>query len=196
MVSDTTTKTRIERMKIRFMQQALILTMIALFSGGCVVMAQMAERKGNKAYQRQDYATAFEQYSEAADNGSATAQYHLAVMYAEGQGIQEDMTKAAALLQQASAQGQEDAQLMLGLFYVYGDGVKQDPAKGAEWIKTSAEKGNDVAMYYLGNLYAAGLGVTKDIPTALYWMGQAKDSGFPVKDDHLTEAGLASLYES
>ncbi|BCS87748.1 tetratricopeptide repeat protein [Pseudodesulfovibrio sediminis] len=180
-------------MKIRFIKYAVLLSIVAIVSTGCV-LSQMAERQGNKAYLQSDYKTALAKYTEAAQDGNANAQYHLAVMYAEGQGTEKDLSRAAGLLEQATAQGHSDAQLMLGLFNIYGDGVPANPAKGAELIKESAVNGNDVGMYYLGNLYAAGLGVQKDIPTALHWMQQAKEAGFPVKEELLTQEGLTALY--
>lgn len=180
-------------MKIRFAQTVLLLLAVAVISAGC--MSQITEKQGTKAYMQKDYATALTKYTEAAEAGNSDAQYHLAVMYAEGQGVSQDMAKAAGLLEQAAAQNHDDAKLMLGLFNIYGDGVPRNPDKGAELIKQAAVNGNDTAMYYLGNLYAAGLGVNKDIPTALHWMQMAADAGFPVKEELLTESGLASLYQ-
>ena len=181
-------------MKRRFIQTLSGLLLAALLCG-CVVVGQVYERQGAKAYLRQDYATAKEKYTEAIAEGNADAQYSPAVMYAEGLGVDQSFTEAARLLDMAAAQGHDHSQLMLGLFYIYGDGVPQDPTKGAALITQAAENDNDVAMYYLGNLYASGLGVKKDIPTALAWMRKAKDNGFPVNDDLLTEAGLNALFQ-
>ncbi len=181
-------------MKTSFMKYTLLLTIAVTMLTGCVMTGQISERQATKAYLQKDYATAFSKYTDATTDGNADAQYHLAVMYAEGEGVEKDLPKAAELLQQAVAQEHTDAQLMLGLFNVYGDGVPTNPAKGAKLIAQAAEAENDVAMYYLGNLYAAGLGVKKDIPTALNWMKKAEDNGFPVKEELLTEAGLEALY--
>jgi hypothetical protein len=167
---------------------------LLLLLTGCV-MSTMNERQGTKAYLEKDYASARMKYEEAVADGNAQAMYHLAVMYAQGQGVEQDYAKAAGLLEQSAALGQEDARLMLGLFHLYGDGVPRDLARGAALIATAAENGNDTAMYYLGNLYAAGLGVEKNLDKGLYWMQEAKNAGFPVKDELLTLDGLAALYE-
>ncbi|MDD3311240.1 tetratricopeptide repeat protein [Pseudodesulfovibrio sp.] len=175
---------------------ALILALIlASLLCGCVVTGQMAERRGTKAYLLKDYPTAAANYQEAADDGDKDAQYHLAVMYAEGQGVGKDLAKAAGLLKRSADQGQTDAQLMLGLFNIYGDGVPADPEAGARLIARAAEAGSDVAMYYLGNLYAAGLGVEKDAAKGLYWMRQAREHGFPVSETIRTEADVEALYK-
>ena len=162
---------------------------------GCVVTGQIAERRGTKAYLLKDYPTAVANYEEAVAAGDKDAQYHLAVMYAEGQGVEKDLKRAAELLQLSADQGQDDARLMLGLFNVYGDGVPANPEKGAQLITQAAENGNDVAMYYLGHLYAAGLGVPKDPAKGLYWINKARDNGFPVEESIRTEADVEVLYK-
>nr|WP_321514308.1 tetratricopeptide repeat protein [uncultured Pseudodesulfovibrio sp.] len=171
----------------------MILAFLTMFPMGC--MSTMAERQGTKAYIIKDYTTAQLKYQEAADQGNTNAMYHLAVMYAEGQGIEQNYPKAAGLLDQAVIEGNDDARLMLGLFNIYGDGVPQNPAKGATLIATAADNGNDIAMYYLANLFAAGLGVEKSLDKAEYWMQEAKSAGFPVRDELLTKDGLTALYE-
>ncbi|BDQ36565.1 hypothetical protein SYK_09250 [Pseudodesulfovibrio nedwellii] len=180
-------------MKGRYLKHILILTFLMIFLTGC--MSVMVERQGTKAYMKKDYTTARLKYEEAVDQGNSNAMYHLAVMYAEGQGVPQDYPKAAGLLEQAVDQGNNNARLMLGLFNIYGDGIPQNPDKGATLITAAADDGNDTAMYYLANLYAAGLGVGRDLNKAEYWMHEAKSAGFPVKDKLLTQEGLATLYE-
>jgi len=87
------------------------LLIVSALLGGCV-LSEISERQGTKAYLQKDYATAYEKYSEAAADGNAEAQYHLAGMYAEGEGLDKDLSKAAQLLRQASDQGHVDAQVM------------------------------------------------------------------------------------
>lgn len=178
---------------MKIMNRKYLFLPALLLLSGCV-LSVMNERQATKAYLEKDYATAKAKYEEAVAEGNANAMYHLAVMYAEGQGVEQDYAKAAALLQQAVDGGQNDARLMLGLFNIYGDGVPRDPSRGAALIWTSAANGNDTAMYYMANLYAAGLGVDKDLARAVEWMQVAKKSGFPVQDEWLTEEGLAALY--
>ncbi len=165
---------------------------VAIFSG-CVASNRL-ERQGTKAYIAKDFQTAVIKYNEAIADGSIKANYHLAVMYAQGEGVEQNYSKAAELLKTAEAKGDNDARVMLGLFNVYGDGVPANPEKGAKLISIAAEEGSDVAMYYLGHLYAAGLGVEKDIPMALKWMKKANKKGFPVKKEFLSVEGLKKLY--
>jgi hypothetical protein len=36
--------------------------------------------------------------------------------------------------------------------------------------------------------------VERDLDKGLYWMREARDAGFPIKDELLTREGLAALY--
>lgn len=182
-------------MKERLIRYFLAPLFATVLLSGCVVTNQILERQGTKAYLKKDYPVALEKFSTAAESGSDYAQYSLAVMYLEGEGVDKDTDKAVQLLTQAADNGQSDAQLMLGLFYVFGDYVTKDPVKGADLIYKAGVNENDVAMYYMGHLYAAGVGVDKDLTRAQMWMQNAKRFGFPVEDELLTLSGLEALYE-
>jgi len=173
-------------------KQILGMIVVMTIVVGCVG-GQISQRRGDKAYRYGDYQTAVTEYTEAVEGGNIDAMYHLGAMYAEGQGVPKDLTKAASLVRQAAEGGQEDAMLMYGLFNVYGDGVPINPTEGIRWLTMAAAQDNDVAMYYLGILYAMGLGVDMDTQAALVWMTKAKENGFPVKDALLSEEGLAEL---
>lgn len=61
------------------------------------------------AYQRGDYAKAFQQFSELAQLGQPTAQYNLAVMYTRGEGTRQSDIYAYAWASLAGANGMEKA---------------------------------------------------------------------------------------
>ena len=58
-----------------------------------------------------------------ADQGNATAQYDLGVMYANGLGVPEDDAEAVRWYRLAAEQGNVDAQSALGFIYATGRGV-------------------------------------------------------------------------
>jgi len=183
----------------RFLLHGVLATIIAILLAGCVakkITNQIPERQGTKAYLKKDYSEAAAKYAEAAKNGNANAKYALATMYMVGEGVDKDMDKTLLLLEQACAQEQKDALLMLGLFYVYGDYVPTDAIKGAALIYRAGVARNDVAMYYMAHLYAAGVGVEKNLRRAQMWMNNAKEFGFPIKDELLTLKGLEALYDN
>ena len=50
--------------------------------------------KGLAAYEAGDYALAFEEFSELAEQGDVRAQYHLGLMYYFGDGVEQDYAAA------------------------------------------------------------------------------------------------------
>jgi len=65
--------------------------------------------EGWAAYQRGDYATALREYRPLAEQGGATAQYNLGLMYANGQGVPQDYVQAHKWLNLAATQGNKNA---------------------------------------------------------------------------------------
>ena len=64
--------------------------------------------KGMTAYNSSDYATAIKEFSVAAEQGIADAQYNLGVMYAKGEGVPENYIKAYMWVSLAAAFGYKD----------------------------------------------------------------------------------------
>jgi TPR repeat protein len=86
-------------------------------------------RRGLDAYAIHQYPEALAHFHEAAERGNATAQYYTGLMYANGQGAEQDYRKAAAWYQKAAALDQPDATLQLARLYVMGLGVDFDIPK-------------------------------------------------------------------
>ena len=72
------------------------------------------------AYDRQDYATALRFLLPIAEQGHASAQFNLGLMYDQGQGVPEDDQQAVAWYRKAADQGHASAQYNLGVMYSYG----------------------------------------------------------------------------
>src|SRR5262249_51790156 len=70
-----------------------------------------------------DQKTDIERIRDGANGGDAGAQFSLGKAYLEGNGIPQDVAKAAALFRQAAEQGDLRAQHNLGVMYVEGTGV-------------------------------------------------------------------------
>jgi len=75
---------------------------------------------GGAAYQRGDYATAFQLWRPLADQGDGSAQFNLGLMYAEGEGVPQDFVAAVAWYRKAADQGYARAQFKLGLMHDTG----------------------------------------------------------------------------
>ena len=69
-----------------------------------------------------NYSKAFELYSSLAEQGDATSQVSLGLMYDNGQGVTQNYAKAAEWYQKAANQGNKIGQRNLGLSYKNGEG--------------------------------------------------------------------------
>ena len=76
--------------------------------------------------------------------GHAGAQLNLGVLYANGEGLQQDDVEAVCWYRKAAEQGIADVQVDLGEKYVNGEGVKKDNAEALRWRK-AARHGHDGA---------------------------------------------------
>jgi len=95
---------------------AIGLVAVALFLGS--VTAHAADLgAGVKAYKRGDYPTALRIFRQLADQGDATAQVFLGIMYADGNGVTQDYAVAVKWYRKAADQGQRHAQYNLGVMY-------------------------------------------------------------------------------
>ena len=66
------------------------------------------------AYGRGDYATALQLLRPLANQGDASAQYNLGVLYQQGQGVPQDYAEAVKWYRKAADQGDASAQYNLG----------------------------------------------------------------------------------
>ncbi len=66
-------------------------------------------KAGVEAYQRGDYATALTEFRPLAQQGDASAQNNLGLMYSKGRGVAQDYVQAHMWVNLAAAQGIEDA---------------------------------------------------------------------------------------
>jgi uncharacterized protein len=114
---------------------------------------------GMSAYNKGDYSTAYNMLKPIAEQGDASAQFNLGLLYLDGKGLPQDYTEAAGWFRRAAEQGDAGAQNNLGTFYSQGLGVVQDYAEAARWYRKAAEQGYAAAQNSLGNMYIDGKGV-------------------------------------
>ena len=105
----------------------------------------------------------------AAENGDASAQYTLGVMYYNGNGVPQDYQEAAKWYLLAAEQGDADAQSFLGVIYYNGKGIPQDYQEAMKWHRLAAEQGAPYSQYTLGVMYISGNGVPQDAQKAMKW---------------------------
>ena len=76
----------------------------------------------------------------AAENGDASAQYTLGVMYISGNGVPQDAREAMKWFRLAAEQGQTGAQFNLGVGYAHGQGVRKNYIQAHKWINLAASR--------------------------------------------------------
>ena len=122
-------------------------------------------------------APSFNDVLDRAEKGDAQAEYMVGRMYYYGNGVTQDMEKAAEWQARAAAQGNVSAEYVLGLMYSTGEGVHKDKEKAVEWISKAAEQGLAEAQHALGMMYRAGEDVPQDNTKAEMWLSKAAAQG-------------------
>ena len=102
-------------------------------------------QKGFMAFLGGDYTTAVKEFTKSAEQGNAQAQFSLASMYYNGQGVPQDYKQAAKWYTKAAEQGKASAQYILGLMYAAGQGVLQDDVYAHMWLNLAAADGQENA---------------------------------------------------
>ena len=147
-----------------------------LVSSAFVGYAQNFE-EGAVAAKRGDYAEALRIWEPLAEQGDATAQYNLGVMYNYGRGVAQDFKTSANWFHLAAEQGAAKAQYNLGVMYYDGNGVRQDYKTARKWFQLAAEQGDAEAQFNIGLMYIYGQGVKQNTIRAYIWFNQAATNG-------------------
>jgi uncharacterized protein len=108
-----------------------------------------------------------------AHNDDPVAEYKLSRMYARGNVIETDRTKAQEWLERAAQHGNSEAQYELGNALREGFGVVQDYERAVKWLRQAAMSGHADAQYALGLMYRNGMGVPNDNAKAYMWFNLA-----------------------
>ncbi len=142
------------------------------------------------AYQRGDYAQAYQKFKSLAEQGDARAQWRLGGMYLLGHGVGQDYTEATKWLLRAAEQGNVQAQYCLGITYRRGPIVPHDYAQAMKWLRRAADQGDPDAEFELGDMYQGGEGVPQDFSEAVKWYLEAAKQG-----NAWGQFRLGSMYE-
>jgi len=100
-------------------------------------------QKGLAAAQSGDFATALQEWTPLAEAGVDIAQFNLAQMYSNGQGVPQDYKEAVKWYKLSAEQGNATAPFGLGLIYEEGGwGVLKDNIMAHMWYSIAASNGN------------------------------------------------------
>ncbi|HEX5397629.1 MAG TPA: tetratricopeptide repeat protein, partial [Verrucomicrobiae bacterium] len=117
---------------------------------------------------------------EKAENGDVVAQANLAMMYLNGDRVEQNYTEAVKWLRRAAEQGDVNSEYNLGVCFAEGKGVPKDYSNAMSWYQKAAEAHSAKAMVNLGMMYFQGKGVAQNGTNALVWFQKAADEGLPV----------------
>ena len=114
----------------------------------------------------------------AAEAGLGTAQYLLAALYDQGNGVEADPKKAADLMRQAAEKHVRNAMTRYGVFLLNGKGVEADPVMAESWLRRAALAGDGDAAAMVGQLYTKGTAsLPANLTEAALWLQRAAESG-------------------
>lgn len=140
-------------------------------------------------YDKVNYMKAFEHFEKAANQGHACAQYSIAVLYKNGDGVPENDGKAIEWLIKAAAQNHSLAQYEAGICYQNGKGVPVDMKLAVDYFRKSANQNNPDAQVMLADCYRLGMGITINQQQAYKWYARAAHQG-----NHVGQYGLGLCY--
>lgn len=119
-----------------------------------------------------------------AQTGDRVCQFELALVYFNGEELEENNKEAHKWLKLSADQGYPDAQNEIG--YLYENGCKcheeytypQDYTKALEWFMLAADQGDQLAQYNIGRFYSSGLGVKQNPELAYEWFKTSAENGY------------------
>lgn len=163
-----------------------------------------ATRNAIRSYLAGNKGEAVKSLEFAADQGHAPAQWKLARMYAEGDGVPRDDLRAFETFSKVCDRHADESPdsptapfvsnsfVALGSYYLNGipnSAVKPNPARAREMFTYSASYfGDSQAQLILARLYLEGIGGAKDMKQAVRWLNLSAEKG-----NRIAQAQLGQL---
>ncbi len=133
---------------------------------------------GTLLFMQNNYVEAKEWLEKSSSQDNIKAKAILGVMLMFGLGTDQNLERAAALLQFASDNGVGQIDPLLALLYIDGTSMAKDVEKGLSILKKSSESNNGFSDYLLGVVYHEGAGVPRDLDTAKHYYIRSFDKGY------------------
>lgn len=183
---------------IRWLSISALLFYLALFT---VDLFADDIQEGIAAYKQGDFQTAYQAWHQAAENNVAEAQWMLAILLLNGQGVKQDKVAAYSWLTLASEKQHKQAmidrmairdrlsaeELMNAdtLTKAFRDkqmaktAINHHKEKAFHWFEKAAKQGEPQAQYQLGEMLLNGEGVKQDKVAAYSWFSLASEQNQP-----------------
>ena len=134
-----------------------------------------------------DYKEAAYWYSQAAVQGVPIALNNLGDLYENGQGVEKDYQRALELYEASVKAGGYYGYISLAQVYRRGLGVNVDNEKALDYLFTAVKAQEADAQFELALWYARGIVVKVSELDALAWMTIAKNNGYEMSDEQISE---------
>jgi TPR repeat protein len=129
---------------IRYLKSALIAVLLT------AAPAWADFESGLEAYTVGSFDQAAREWQPLAEQGNKEAQYHLGLLYDEGQGLDRNYDLARFWYLRAAQQGYTDAYFALGDIYAAGRGTESDRSLAYHWYSMAAASGHARAKEIAG----------------------------------------------
>jgi TPR repeat protein len=125
---------------------ALLLVLVPFCASGHSLTTDTPFANGLSHFRDGDFQTAYEEWSEGAEQADSGAQFGLGLMYYSGQGFEQDFAEAYEWMLTAAKNGNFNAQNNLGVMYLQGQGIEKDLVRAFAWYSVAAAQGQKDAQ--------------------------------------------------
>jgi TPR repeat protein len=143
------------------------------------------ERYLGRRYLEQNAPARLDVWKQAAEMGSAAAEFLLGFCHDCGVALEQHDGRAVFWYRKAAEKDVAMAQNNLGWMYVQGRGVMRDYVEAVKWFRKAAEMDNSFGGCNLGWMYEEGRGVPPDPVEAVRWYMRAAQLGHPQAQNNL-----------
>ncbi|MDH5393934.1 MAG: sel1 repeat family protein [Gammaproteobacteria bacterium] len=115
-----------------------------------------------------------ENLTQSAEAGNIEAQHQLGMVYANGNGVELNYSKAFLWIEKAASHNHPQSMRTLAWLYANGFGTDQNDEKAQQCCYKLAELGDAKDQYFLASLYQTGVyGMTADSKKMIHWYYQS-----------------------
>lgn len=141
--------------------------------------------KAKEYVSRSEYEKAYQEYLKSAENGNTEAMNEIAMLYAQGMGVERSNKMAFNWFLKSALKGNGIAEFNVGMAYEQGLGVEQDINEAIKWYEKSADKGTTKAQINLAYLYVGNNGIRPDVNMAIKYIEMYADKASLTAFRHL-----------
>jgi uncharacterized protein len=161
--------------------------------------ANELNQKAKDLLNKNDIKNAVPLIRQAAEGGSAEAQYNYGICYQKGIEVPQSDSIANIWFLKSANQGWKDSQFKIAYSYANGRGFKQDYAQAFQWTLKCAAQNDPECMSNVIGCYMNGSGTVKNIDSMISWAIRLALLNNPedlAMSAHITSAraNLATMY--